>query len=88
MKDGEVVMGWEKTQPEARTWLRLVEELCGRASAVDVKLPKQEWEVGEDICAEICLYDLHFGMYACGDETGDSDYDTDIASKMNGIIFY
>ena len=80
-KDGEVVMEWQKTQPEARTWLRFVEELCGRASAVDVKLPKQEWEVGEDICAEICLYDLHFGMYACGDETGDSDYDTDIARK-------
>lgn len=44
--------------------------------------PTYDEPAGERHLLEVCLMDLHAGMYAWGEETGDSDYDTDIAREL------
>lgn len=76
--EGKVVLEWQKTSPDAQLFEQFVEELCDRVVPRE-SVPEQVWESDDDILAEVCVYDLHFGMYACDEETGGGDYDTQIA---------
>lgn len=76
--EGEVILNWEKTVPQAQLFEEFVEKLCDGVIPRQ-ELPLQRWSSDDDLVAEICAYDLHMGMYAHGAETGDADYDTKIA---------
>jgi hypothetical protein len=84
--EGKVIQEWRRMQQErvfAQDFIdSLIKQVKGKG-----KVPKAK-KVKSDICFELCAYDLHFGMYACAEETGDSNYDTDIASKrlMDAVV--
>jgi hypothetical protein len=81
--DGTPKLAWHKYNPERAFSADFVEGLVSRVKdqgSLPKKRPPSKY-AHDSICAEVCVYDLHFGMYACGDETGDADYDTDIAAR-------
>jgi hypothetical protein len=85
--DGQVVQEWRRMQQERVFAQDFVDSLLKQVKGKG-KAPKSR-KVKSDVCLEICAYDLHFGMYASGDETGDHDYDTEIASKrlMDAVTY-
>jgi len=81
--DGNAKLAWHKYSPERAFSADFVEGLVKRAKDqgnLPTKRPSPKY-ANDSICAEVCVYDLHFGMYASADDTGDSNYDTDIAAR-------
>lgn len=79
---GEVIQEWRRLSPLQQLASEVVEGLCEQVKGkgrTTTRIAKKT--DSQDICYELCLYDLHFGMYACAEETNDSDYDTGVASK-------
>ena len=79
---GNIIQEWKRLSPVEELANEVVDGLCEAVKGKG-KVGKRRDRKADStkICYELCLYDLHFGMYACADETGDEDYDTDIASK-------
>ena len=81
--DGNAKLAWHKYHPERAFSADFVEGLVKRVKdqgSLPTKRPPPKYS-HDSICAEVCVYDLHFGMYASADDTGDSNYDTDIAAR-------
>jgi len=85
--EGNVIQEWRRMQQERVFSEEFVKSLVKQVKGKG-KVPKAK-KVKSDICFELCAYDLHFGMYACAEETGDADYDTNIASKrlMDAVTY-
>jgi hypothetical protein len=77
--EGKVIQEWRRMQQERVFSDDFVKSLVSQVKGKG-KVPKAK-KVKSDICFELCAYDLHFGMYASADETGDGNYDCNIASK-------
>ena len=79
---GNIIQEWKRLSPVEELANEVVDGLCETVKGKG-KVGKRRDRKADStkICYELCLYDLHFGMYACADETGDEDYDTDISSK-------
>jgi len=75
---GNVLQEWRRLQPEAIFAKEFVKSLVAQVKGKG-KVPKPKKKTEPSLMAEICAYDLHFGMYASAAETGDADYDTNIA---------
>lgn len=78
-RDGKVIQEWRRLEAGRVFSSDFVKLLVDRVKG-KAKVPKAKPRKS-DICLEVCAYDLHFGMYASENETGDSDYDVNIASK-------
>jgi len=79
---GEVEREWRRLIPTAEAMEDFVEGLCEKVKGVaKVKARKAKKGDGEDILFEIDLFDIHAGMLALKEETLDSNYDCDIATK-------
>jgi DNA-binding MarR family transcriptional regulator len=82
IKEGQVVEEWRRLIPGQQEIMELIEELAepvrgrGRAAARRVRKSDTDRQL-----FEIDIYDPHVGMYASARETGDEDYDTDLAVK-------
>jgi len=87
-KDGEPVIQWVKTNQEKQSMMEMLEEfkegLANLAKSKPIKPPKTS---NKDYLAAYIIGDHHFGMYAWGEETGGSDWDTDKSKEvlMNAI---
>ena len=68
-----------KSQASSESLIKgLIEDLRKAAPKLP-KLPRLKKRTGQKLCAELCLFDMHFGKLSWGPECG-ADYDTDIAS--------
>lgn len=80
--DGNVIQEWKRLSPVEELASEVVAGLCESVKGKGKVTKRRDRKTDKSkICYELCLYDLHFGMYACADETGGEDYDTEIASK-------
>lgn len=80
-KEGEeTVLTWVKTRVERQRhdWLQTLKEAFGEPEPC-VQLLERAFDSAV-LCNVFPIADLHFGMYAWKEETGD-DYDTQIANK-------
>lgn len=80
--NGKVIQEWRRMAPSQALAEDVIEELCKKVKG-KLKAPKRRPRKtdNEDLCVEIDIYDPHVGMYAEEKETGDGNYDCDIAAK-------
>ena len=78
-KNGEVIQEWRRMSQERAFSTAFVEKLIEKVRGKG-KVPKVKKKGDQNLMAELCAYDLHFGMYASVEETGDANYDTNIAA--------
>ena len=77
---GVVVNEWRRLHATQQMAEEFVAGLCERVKGkARVPVRKDRKADSDKICFELCLYDLHFGLYASARETHDADYDTGIA---------
>lgn len=85
---GEPIGGWVKTDREegARQaeWLIAIEEVCERIKGFAF-LPPRPKETLADLLVVYPRPDLHIGLYAWGEETGE-DWSVDIATQKLGEV--
>lgn len=67
-----------KSQVSAESLIKSLIADLRKAAPKLPKLPKLKKPRGQKLCAELCLFDMHFGKLSWGAECGD-DYNTDIA---------
>ncbi len=82
--NGQVIQQWVKTREDANNALEML-----RITVDELKkdLPKLDpapapHHVQENLCNQYTLTDLHLGMMAWAEETGDADYDLKIAEAL------
>lgn len=79
--EGEVIQEWRRLMPQRVFSEKFVQGLCDRVKGKSETPRCQSKKAEKGLALEICAYDLHFGMYAISQETGDSNYDTKIARE-------
>lgn len=82
--DGREIVKWVKTdrdREQALEWMRIaVDEL--RQELPTIAPSKGPEHANADLLNQFTVTDLHFGMLAWAEETGDADYDLKIAEKL------
>lgn len=81
--EGREIIKWVKTKEDDATtvaWREALEEFKQELPRVaSVAGPTH---VNSDLCVQYCVTDVHIGMLADSEETGDADYDLQIAEKL------
>lgn len=82
--DGNEVLKWVKTsrdqEQQAAAMRAALDEM--KAKIPRIKPTKGPQHANSDLLNQYTVTDLHFGMLAWAEETGDADYDLKIAEKM------
>lgn len=81
--DGREIIKWVKTREEdAQTiaWRDALDEF--KQDIPRVPTVAGPSHVNEDLCVQYTLTDVHLGMLADAEETGDADYDLQIAERL------
>lgn len=81
--DGRQVLQWVKTKQGTEqeiAWREALEEF--KLDLPKVKATAAPEHVNGDLCVQYTVTDHHIGMLADSEETGDSDYDLQIAEKL------
>lgn len=80
--EGQVVQDWVRLVPQVQAMQDFVDGLCEKVKGKGKVTPRKPRKTdGEEMLFEVDLYDIHAGMLALKEETRDSNYDTNIATK-------